>query len=223
MTCSHARSLFSPYLDGVLTGRQMHALGEHLNGCDGCRNGYDQLKATQHMVAGIGKRPVPPEVALRIRVALSQARAARQRNRWEALGVRMENAVNAFMVPATAGMLSAVIIIGLLFGFFAVPSPLQASTNDVPTMLYTPPQLAMSPYFAGDIDSGANSDVIIVRAYIDANGRVQDYKVLSGDAQAVAPQLENALIFTVFRPATAFGQPTSGWTVLSFSKMTVKG
>jgi hypothetical protein len=31
------------------------------------------------------------------------------------------------------------------------------------------------------------------------------------------------LIFTVFHPATAFGRPTSGRAVLSFSKMTVKG
>ena len=223
MMCSHARSLFSPYLDGALTGRQMHALSGHLAGCGGCQAEYEQLRATQQLVTSIGKRTVPPELALRLRVAISRERAATRRPRWESWAVRLENALNAFMVPATAGILSAVVMIGLLFGFFAMPASLRASSNDVPTMLYTPPQLAMSPYFVNDIEDSAGSDVIVVRAYVDANGRVQDYKVLSGDASAVAPQLENVLIFTVFRPATAFGQPTSGWTVLSFSKMTVKG
>lgn len=223
MTCSHARSLFSPYLDGVLTGRQMHALGDHFAGCGSCQSEYRQLQATQELLAGIGKRAVPPELALRLRVAVSQERAAARRPRWQAWGVQLENALNAFMVPATAGMLSAIVMIGLLFGFFAMPASLRASSNDVPTVLYTPPQLAMSPYFAGDLDDRTSGDVIMVRAYVDANGRVQDYKILSGDASSVAPQLENILIFTVFRPATAFGQPTSGWTVVSFSKMTVKG
>jgi hypothetical protein len=37
------------------------------------------------------------------------------------------------------------------------------------------------------------------------------------------PQLNNMLIFTVFRPATSFGQPVSGRAVLSFSKINVKG
>ena len=31
MKCAQARSLFSPYLDGILTGAQMRALGDHLH------------------------------------------------------------------------------------------------------------------------------------------------------------------------------------------------
>ncbi len=33
MNCSQYRSLFSPYLDGVLNGRQMRDLSDHLAGC----------------------------------------------------------------------------------------------------------------------------------------------------------------------------------------------
>jgi hypothetical protein len=70
-----------------------------------------------------------------------------------------------------------------------------------------------------------NDDSLVVEADIDANGRVQDYRILSApaDTQALLPQLKNMLIFTVFRPATAFGRPTSGRAVLSFSKINVKG
>ena len=65
----------------------------------------------------------------------------------------------------------------------------------------------------------------MVEAYIDANGRVQDYRILSAPRETddVRSELENMLIFTTFRPATAFGQPTSGRAVLSFAKINVKG
>jgi len=64
-----------------------------------------------------------------------------------------------------------------------------------------------------------------VEAYVDSNGRVQDFKILSspGDTKDLTPELKNMLIFTTFKPATAFGQPTSGTAILSFSNIQVKG
>ena len=72
---------------------------------------------------------------------------ARSRARsFAGLQVRLEDALNSFMVPATAGVLSAIVFFGLLIGLFALP--VQAN-NDVPTMLYTPPVLAQSPFSNG--------------------------------------------------------------------------
>jgi hypothetical protein len=64
-----------------------------------------------------------------------------------------------------------------------------------------------------------------VEAYVDSNGRVDDYRILSqpDDAQAVLPQLKNLLIFTTFHPALLMGRPAAGTAVLSFSKISVKG
>lgn len=217
MKCAEARVLFSPYLDGRLNGHQMRHLGEHLAACKQCSGEYRLLGQTQQAVASLGRKKAPAELELSLRVALSQA-MARPRP-FAGLQVRLENALNAFMVPATAGMLSAIVFFGLLIGFFALPS----AGNDVPTMLYTPPTLAMSP-FSASMDASA-ADSIVVEAYVDANGRVQDYRILSGpkDAQALRPGLENMLIFTVFHPATTFGRPTSGKAVLSFSNISVRG
>jgi hypothetical protein len=89
--------------------------------------------------------------------------------------------------------------------------------------LYTPPVLKFSPF---DIDmSAVNADSIVVETSVDATGRVQNYRILSGPSnmQALLPQLNNMLIFTVFRPATAFGQPTNGKAVLSISRVSVRG
>ena len=56
----------------------------------------------------------------------------------------MENAIQAFMVPATAGLVTAVVIFGFLMGFLALP--LQADNSDVPMMLNTAPQLQQSAF-----------------------------------------------------------------------------
>jgi hypothetical protein len=220
MNCSQARSLFSPYLDGVLTGHQMRDLGTHFSECANCSREYALLRETQRVVTSLGRKQAPPELALKLRVALSQEAARAYQRSFSNLWLRLENALNAFMVPATAGVLSAIVFFGLLIGLFALP--VQAN-NDVPTMLYTPPVLAQSPFSNGM--ERINADSIVVEAYIDANGRVQDYRILSAPKETddVRSELENMLIFTTFRPATAFGQPTSGRAVLSFAKINVKG
>jgi hypothetical protein len=137
--------------------------------------------------------------------------------------VRLQNTLNAIMVPATAGLVSAVLFFGLLLGFFALPAELRASNGDVPLMLYTQPELEQSAF--GTSLGNMGDDALVIEAYVDAHGRVEDYKILSqpDDAQAVLPQLKNLLIFTTFRPALSMGRPTTGRAVLSFSKISVKG
>jgi hypothetical protein len=223
MTCAETRVRLSSYLDGAVTGQQMQATREHLASCQKCSAEFGLLQQTQQLVTALGPKKSPANLELKLRVALSRE-AARSRERlWNSLSARLSNALDAFMVPATAGVLSAIICFGLLIGFFALPPQLQASGNDVPTMLYTPPELRFSPFemTLGNINDGS----LVVEASIDPNGRVQDYRVLSAprDAQAMLPQLKNMLIFTVFRPATSFGRPVNGRTVLSFSKVNVKG
>ena len=220
MTCTETKPLLSPYLDGAVTGKEMRAIREHLEACAACSSHYATLRQTQSLVSGLGRKKAPPELALRLRVALSHEAA--KPTAWQAWKIRFENAARGMMVPATAGVLSAIVMFGLLIGFFAVPASLQASNNDVPTMLYTPPQLKFSPF---EFELGSSADAVVVEAYVDADGRVQDYRILSApeDAHQIMPQLNNMLIFTVFQPATSFGQPVAGRAVLSFAKINVKG
>jgi Putative zinc-finger len=223
MKCTEIRNLFSPYLDGRVTGAEMHALTRHVEQCPDCAIEFTAMQRTQQLLASIGPKKAPPDLALKLRLAISREAAQTRHPRFQGMLVRFENALNAFMVPATAGLVSAVLIFGLLLGFFALPAELRADTGDVPLMLYTSPQLEQSAF--GTTLGNMGDDAVVVEAYVDANGRVEDYRILSqpAAAQAVLPQLKNLLIFTTFRPALSMGRPTAGTAVLSFSRISVRG
>ena len=137
--------------------------------------------------------------------------------------VRLENALNAFMVPAAAGFVSALILFGIAMVYFVAPSSLHAD-NDVPlVMVNTGPELR--PSTLGLTMDTIDDDSLVIEAYVDANGRVQDYRILSdtNDSKEVLPKVKQMLIFTTFRPALSMGRPTPSRAVLSFSKVNVKG
>jgi|SRR5271165_936664 len=220
MKCSVVKGLMSSYLDGEVTRSQFAQVDSHLQNCVECAARYASVRQTQALVGSLGRKAAPPELALRLRVAVSQEIANRRRSRLDSLRVHWENAFNAVMVPATAGLVTTLIIFGMLISSL-YPSQMR-QPNDVPTMLYTPAELQFTPF---ELSMGASADSLVVEAYVGPDGRIQDYRILSAleDAQAILPALKNMLIFTSFRPATAFGQPTAGRVILSFSKVQVKG
>jgi hypothetical protein len=90
-------------------------------------------------------------------------------------------------------------------------------------MVYSGPELQPSA-FGMTMDS-IDAESLVIEAEVDANGRVQDYRILSdpADSKEVLPQVKRMLIFTTFRPALSMGRPTPSRAVLSFSKISVKG
>jgi len=221
MKCSVAKKLVASYVDGEATRGQLSQVDEHLHSCIECTAYYSSVRRTQALVASLGRKPAPPQLALRLRVALSQEIANAKTSRWDSLRLRWENAFNAVMVPATAGLVTTMIVFGLLISMI-YPGQVRAA-NDVPTMLYTPAELKFAPFEWSM--GGSSADSLVVEAYVGPDGRILDYRILSApeDAQAILPELKNMLIFTTFHPATAFGQPTASRVVLSFSKVQVKG
>jgi len=221
MQCPEAKRLFSPYLDGAVTGVEMLGLQQHLTECAACAGAYQSLRRTQQLLASIPRAKAPADLGLKLRLAISREAAAAKRP-FEGPIVRLQNALHAFMVPATAGFLSAVVIFGIAMAYFVSPVVVRASSDDVPLiMVNTAPELQQSVFNSVSIDS----DSLVIEAYVDANGRIQDYKILSdpSDSKDVLPQVKQMLIFTTFRPALTMGQPTPSRAVLSFSKISVRG
>src|SRR5438477_232093 len=116
MKCAEAKSLFSPYLDGAVSGTEMRALGTHLNQCSHCNREYALLRQTQELLAKAGRPKTPADLALKLRLAISREAAAAKRAPLAGLLVRLENALHAFMVPATAGTIAAIAIFGFVMG-----------------------------------------------------------------------------------------------------------
>ncbi len=222
LTCAQASELFSPYLDGAVTGNEMRSLRQHLDACPACTREYTLLRQTQQLLSAAGRPNVPADLGLKLRLAISREAAQTRRPRFEGLMVRLENTLEAFMVPATAGLACAILIFGLVAAILATPGQLQANNEDVPLVLNTGPELQQSSF--GTMSS-INAESLVIEAYVDAHGRVEDYKILSdpGASQELLPQVKRMLIFTTFRPAMSMGHPISSRAVLSFSRISVRG
>ena len=223
MKCMDVKELLSPYLDGAVTGTEMQGVQEHLESCAPCMREYTLLRQTQQLLTGMGRAPEPADLGLKLRLAISRAAAETRRPRYEGLRVRVENTLKAFMVPATAGLACALLIFGLVTAILAMPGEVQANSQDVPLVLNTGPELQESVF--GTTLSSMNTDSLVIEAYVDRNGRVQDYRILSdpGESQELLPQVKRMLIFTTFRPAMSMGRPISSRAVLSFSRISVRG
>ncbi len=223
MKCSAAQGLLSPYLDGAVTGTEMLALQEHLDGCAACMREYRSLRQTQQLLTSVRRVQEPADLGLKLRLAISREAAEARRPPYEGLRMRLENAVNAFMVPATAGLICALLIFGLVTAILAMPGEVQANNQDVPLVLNTGPELQQSVF--GTTLSSMDTDSLVIEAYVDKNGRVQDYRILSdpGESQELLPQVKRMLIFTTFRPAMSMGRAIPSRAVLSFSRISVQG
>lgn len=220
MTCGQVRSMLSAYLDGAVTGKQMYSLDQHLRSCAGCKAEYNSLRRAQALLSAVGKAKAPEDLSLKLRLAISHEAARVRQPWWGSFGLRMQNVLRAFMVPATAGIFATIVIFGLLMGFI---SPVQANTNDVPLLISTDPELQQNAF---DLTlSEAGPDSLVIEAYIDADGRVENYRILSDQdkSKQLPYEVKSMLIYSRFRPATWMGSPRPGTAVLSFSRISVKG
>ncbi len=224
--CGAIRSKFSEYLDGRLTGREMQRIAGHLESCRECADEWAALKQTQSSLAALGPVPEPEDLVLRIRVAVSRERARSRKSVLESWRLAWQNTVGPFLLQATAGFASAVLLLGtvtLLVGMFTQPEVAQAK-GDEPLGMATAPRLLYLSSGAGDDSIRPTSGPVVVEAYVNGEGEVYDYRIVSGPTDAdTRSQVENLLLYSVFEPARFFGQPVRGLAVLSFSGVSVRG
>ncbi|HEX3740709.1 MAG TPA: anti-sigma factor [Terriglobales bacterium] len=222
VTCRISKSMLSTYLDGAVTGKQMQALDEHLRQCPACEREFQSLRRTQSVLARLGPAHVPEDLSLKLRLAISHEAARRHHPPFSAFILHAKNALRAFMVPATTGLVATVLVFGVVIGLLTSPPAVHANASDVPLMFATDPELQPSNF--GFTMGALGEDSLVIEAYIDANGRVQDYRILSGaETPKELHELKSMLILTTFRPATWMGTPRPSTAILSFSKISVKG
>jgi hypothetical protein len=245
--CNSIRNQFSEYLDGTLSGVAMQQVASHLEGCRACAHEFAGWRQMQDALADLGPAKAPEDLALRLRVTLSQEAAKTPKRSFARFQVQWTNTLAPFLFRASAGFASAVLLVGtaaLLIGAFTSPDTVEA--RDEGSDAATSPRFLYSMTESNSLDnaSSANdesirsrahghpavfttesSDIpIVVEAYVNSEGRAYDYRIISGpnDAQARA-RVETLLLFSVFAPARVFGEPVHGIAVMTLSGVSVQG
>jgi anti-sigma factor RsiW len=224
--CSAIQEKFTEYLDGRLNGREMQLIAGHLDDCGTCWQEWVSLRQAQASLASLGPVPEPPDLLLRIRVAVSQERARSRRSVLEDWSLAWKNTVGPFLLQAGAGFASACLLLGsiiVLITMFAQPEIAQAS-KDEPLGNPTAPRLVSLSSDTGDDQIGALSAPVVVEVSINGEGKMYDYRIVSGpNDPTTRSQIEDLLLMSKFEPARFFGQPVRGLAVLSFSGVSVRG
>jgi len=224
-SCSSIRSRFSDYLDGNLSGVTMQSVARHLHACADCAAEFSGWRSMQQSLADLGPARPPADLALRIRVALSQERSRTPRNLIAGWKVRWQNSVAPFLLHASAGLASSLVLVGtmtFLIGAFAAPEP--ASARDEPVGMASGPHFLYSTVEANAGTVSGKGIPVTVEVYVDPQGRVYDYDIVSGPSDAATrAELETLLLSSKFQPALWFGQPVRGVALLSFAGVSVQG
>lgn len=219
--CRAARLQFSAYLDGAVSGRVMQNISAHLSLCMECRDEFGAVRETQRLLSALGPAKVPSDLALRLRVAVSQEHAQRSAWSWSRLQSRWDNAIAPFLMQLGAGLASAVLLIGtVILGVGAFAAPTTVLANDEPIQFHTGPHLLYVAASASPDISLLNE--VVVQASINTRGQVYDFRIVSGpDTPDIRAAVASRLLLSVFEPARMFGQPVNGQAILSFAGMDI--
>lgn len=222
--CAGIQSSFSAYLDGAIPGRQMQEIAQHLESCGSCKREFEGLRAMQQSLAILGPAKAPPDLGMKLRIAISHEHAAMKSSWKDNFSLKWENTVRPLLVQVSAGFAGSVVLVGgimLLLGMVAAPEPVMA--NDEPLGAITVPHYLYSAVRPHAIET-THDTPIVVEAYVNERGRVYDYNIVSGPIDPAAKnQVIDQLVMSVFEPASVFGAPVRGRVVLTFSGVSVRG
>jgi hypothetical protein len=213
MHCYRVRRLLAGYCDDGLSSEERQAVRTHLALCRSCAALSQQYVRGRAALRALPALAPPKHLLTALRILASRESARRSSGarfqgslaRW---AVRTRLQTQALMrplaLPLAGGLLSAVLLFGLVVPNFFAPHRVSHSA-DVPTMLSTEPSfVGMGPF-------GFGGDEVVVDLTVDSQGRFVDYSIPAGQSWVKDPEarrsIENALLFTRFSPGTTFGQP----------------
>jgi hypothetical protein len=240
MKCSTVRSKLAGYLDDVVeTPSRSSERGEmrqHLDACAVCREELQRYRKLAVMLSRAPRVLPPSDLAVRIKVAAAQVQHTLDpRTRWQRFSDRAEilldNVFRPITLPATGGLVSAMLVFVLVLQVMAPGITVQAVPNDVPLNLMQPAELLTLSDSPGNWAPEEHDTELalphglLLDVTVDANGQMVDYQILSGPhTPEMQHQLDQMLLFSRFQPMRSFGRKISGGhVILSFSAVRVRG
>jgi hypothetical protein len=224
MNCHEAARHLPGYLDGEIESGTQQVLRLHLEDCHNCRDEAERYRLMSRALSNLEAMPVPPDLALKIRIHASKAtpmRSFARRTRTQ-LALVFGNILAPIALPATGGVLATIGVFVLLLQNLLVGVPMGSIVaNDLQLNLVQPAYLeSLGPIPAPTFDMGLTLD-----ATVNAQGQAIDYKIISGPTDPAAQrQIDQLMLLSRFRPRLNDGRPTSGGhVVLNFNSIRVKG
>jgi hypothetical protein len=228
MNCHSVQHSLWAHLDGLLPEDETQRVLGHLARCRACALACEQRAQVRVGLGNLPSLSVPEELEIRLRVLSSRERVRRVSRKTVGAMVEhftgrarlwAENLMRPLALPFAGGLLSAVVLFGMLVPNIALHRQVPA-LNDVPTSLFSQATVKSSGPFGF-----ADDDEFIVEVMVDGQGRMVDYWIAEGPSLTkdikdiqVRRSIENRLVFTEFTPATAFFRPTYSRIFLSFSR-----
>ncbi len=240
MKCTTVQMKLAGYLDDAITGTASAAervqIGEHLNGCTGCRAELERFRKLAVLLSRVPNHVPPADLAVRIKVAAAQSQhshewSGRLRKMRDRAEILLDNVFRPLTVPATGGIFSAIAIFVLVLQLMVPGITVRAVSNNVPLTILRPAELlTLSDYPQSWAPEQQDPELslphgLLVDVTVDAQGQMADYQILSGPSNpGLRHQLDQMLLFSRFRPMMSFGRPTAGGhVILSFSAVRVRG
>jgi hypothetical protein len=239
MKCATVRTKLAGYLDDAMAGSSVAErvqIREHLEVCRVCRAELERFRKLSVLLSRVPKSAPPADLAIRIKVAAAQSlhlqdwpsRFRRIKDRAEIL---LDNVFRPLTVPATGGIISAVLVFVLVFQMIVPGITVRAVQNDVELNLMRPAELiSLSDYPQSWAPEKNDLELslphgLLVDVTVDARGLMTDYQILAGPKSVeMRRQLDQMLLFSRFSPMMSFGRPTAGGhVILSFSAVRVRG
>ena len=234
MTCRDTERKLAGYLDGAISSNDHGRVREHLRACAACRMQLEGYQRVATYLANLEPSAPPADLATRIRVnvdaAQSRTFAGNARRMWSRAAMAFHNILQPLAVPATGGVLTALVVFVLLVQNILVGVPLGGFVaNDLPLNLVHPARLeSLAPFPVPGViakEGHPTSGALLLEATLNAQGQVVSYRIISGPTDpAVAHQIDQLLLFSHFSPLVSFGLPRDGGRVLlSFNEVRVQG
>jgi hypothetical protein len=224
MSCENVQELISSLLDGQAPAGERENVLAHVGGCRQCGAYLESLETQRMLLRNLAQTVVPPALAAKLRVQASHERerqlarvsVATRVRRWAwRVELAFDNLMRPVALPITGGMISALLIFGLLMPTLSFSH----QTGGHEFFTYPSGSIVTNPW-----DQGVNGDatdpprfespdqpdadyVNIVNLTIDEDGKVADWSVVRGQ---LTEEMKSIILLGRFEPATSFGIRTSG-------------
>ncbi len=236
MSCQSVQERISWFLDRPMPDAERELLSAHLESCPSCSAYLYSIENVRTALRNLGKPSVPAGLVTQLRVIASHERSrniarsslsARLRDWNESIGLFVDNLMRPWAVPVTGGLLSALILFGMLVPKLSFHHNF---TDDLQLSMFSDPDGRLVQSLPADgaptwllttdsprlesVNAVVSGDETVLELTIDETGRVVDYSVNRG--HQLTPEMVDIILFSRFTPASFNGRSTWGKKLVVF-------